>query len=75
LQTVGGSDGVKTRTSLIYDLTNTHELGNYYELGKSIIAKRDLMDDIKYGSKEYDMLSKEVDVLREAIQKYKAEEK
>lgn len=66
LQTVGGSDGVKTRTSLIYDLTNTHVLGNYYELGKSIIAKRNLKDKLKYGTKEYDRLNKEIDALCEA---------
>lgn len=67
LQTVGGSEGVKTRTSLIYDLTNTHVLGTYYELGKSIKAHRDLMDKLKYSTKEYERLSKEVDVMREAI--------
>ena len=67
LQTVGGNDGVKTRTSLIYDLTNPHTVGNYYELGKSIKAKRELMDKLKYGTKEYDKLSKEVDVMREVI--------
>ena len=67
LQTVGGNDGVKTRTSLIYDLTNPHTVGNYYELGKSIKAKRELMDKLKYGTKEYERLSKEVDVMREAI--------
>jgi len=67
LQTVGGTDGVSTRTSLIYDLTAGSTIGNFAEMAALVTAKRYEMNPLNYKDPLYQKLDKEVDELRDQI--------